>query len=213
LSKRAGFTPSAISWCFRDRLPIPRLSRLTQLPAPNGKAFITIETDKIGTAADPFAPVGTITITTNSTFSTFLTNAVVGDYVILPTNICAVEIINTQLTYVTLSTNFIGSVTNSLIITNSAGFTNAGTTLVVSQSQINYFTNHVFTVLQANCVPNGPALFGGIDRISFVRRDFDSLLGRFFQPITNNYVLKSITNNIWCRRAHSTNYNIPGLSL
>jgi Putative Ig domain len=174
----------------------PTLKQLTQLPAPNGKAFITIETDKIGTAADPFAPVGTITITTNSTFSTFLTNAVVGDYVILPTNICAVEIINTQLTYVTLSTNFIGSVTNSLIITNSAGFTNAGTTLVVSQSQINYFTNHVFTVLQANCVPNGPALFGGIDRISFVRRDFDSLLGRFFQPITNNYVLKSITNNI-----------------
>jgi len=174
----------------------PTLTQITQLPPPNGKAFITIETDKIGTASAPFAPVGTITITTNSTFSTFLTNAVVGDYVILPTNICAVQIINTQLTYVTLSTNFIGSVTNSLIITNTSGFTNAGTTLVVSQSQINYFTNHVFTVLQANCVPNGPALFGGVDRVSLVRRDFDSLLGRFFTPITNNYVLKSLTNNV-----------------
>jgi len=87
-------------------------------------------------------------------------------------------------------------ITSELVITNSAGFTNAGTTLIISQSQINYFTNHVFTVLQANCVVSGAALFGGVDRISFVRRDFDSLLGRFFTPITNNYVLKSLTNNV-----------------
>jgi hypothetical protein len=44
-------------------------------------------------------------------------------------------------------------------------------------------------------VASGAALFGGVDHISFVRRDFDSLLGRFFATITNNYSLNSLTNN------------------
>jgi hypothetical protein len=173
----------------------PVLTPLTQIPRPNGKVSITIETDTVGLVSSPFAPAGTVTVTTNSTFSTFLTNAVVGDFVILPTNLCSIDILSTQLTFVTKATNSLGSFTNSLNITSTSGFTNAGTTLVFSQSEITYFTNHAFVILPVNCVASGAALFEGIERVSFVRRDFDSLLGRFFQPITNSYVLNSITNS------------------
>jgi hypothetical protein len=173
----------------------PTLVPVTQLPLPNGRSFVTIETDTVGTIASPFGPVGAVTVTTNSTFTTFLTNSVVGDYVILPTNLCSVDILGTQLTFVTQTTNFLGSATNSLTITNTAGFTNAGTVLQISLSQINYFTNHAFVVLPVTCVASNLSIFQGIDNIRFVRRDFDSLLGRFFTPFTNFYSLNSITNS------------------
>src|SRR5581483_9638007 len=169
---------------------------LTQVNLVNGRAFITIETDEAGTVASPFGPVGSVTVTTNSTFSTFLTNALIGDFVILPTNLCAVDIIAPQLTWVTTATNFLGAATNSLTVTNTLGFTNAGTVLSISQSEITYFTNHAFVVLPVNCVASSAELFEGVDRIQFVRRDFDSLLGRYFAPITNRYTLNSITNNM-----------------
>ncbi len=173
----------------------PTLVPLTQVPPPTNTAIITIQTDLIGTTASPFGPAGSVTITTNSTFRTIVTNTVVGDFVILNTNLCSVDILGTQLTFVTSATNFLGSATNSLVITNTGGFTNAGTTLIISQSAINYFTNHAFLILPVTCVASNVALFQGIDRIRFVRRDFDSLLGRFFAPLTNTYTLNSITNS------------------
>jgi hypothetical protein len=169
----------------------------TQIPPATNHFFITIQTDKIGTSADPFGPAGSTTITTNTTFTTYVTNGVVaGDYFILPTNICAIQLLSRQLTFVTTATNFLGTVTNSINVTNSFGLTNAGATLFISQSAITYFTNHSYSALEANCVASGAALFGGVDQLSFVRRDFDSLLGRFFNPVTNNYALNTVTNSI-----------------
>jgi hypothetical protein len=173
----------------------PGLVPLIQLPPPNGQAIVTIETDTIGTSADPFGAAGAVTIRTNSTFSTFLTNAVTGDFAILPTNFCSVEVLATQLTWVTAATNFIGAATNSQVFTNALGLTNAGTTLFISQSRITYSTNKAFVVLPVSCVASNVALFQGMNGIRFVRRDFDSLLGRFFTAFTNNYTLNSITNN------------------
>lgn len=170
---------------------------LTQIPPGTNTTAITIERDTVGTSADPFGPAGSFVVTTNSTFTTFLTNAVVGNYVILPTNICAVEILAQQLSYVTTATNFLGSVTNNLIIgnTNNPAVTNANTPLVVNFSEITYSTNLAFVTLQANCVPSSAAFFQGVDHIRFVRRDYDSMLGRFYIPITNSYRLMSITNS------------------
>jgi hypothetical protein len=45
------------------------------------------------------------------------------------------------------------------------------------------------------CDTTNVSLNQGIEKVTFVRRDFDSLLGRFFHPITNEYVLNSITNS------------------
>jgi hypothetical protein len=174
----------------------PTLVPLTQVPLATNTAIITIERDTIGTAAQPFGPAGSITITTNSTFTTFFTNAVVGDVVILPTNLCSAEILGTQLTFVTKSTNSLGSFTNSLVVSNPSGSTNVGTVLQFNVSQINYFTNHAFLILPVTCVASNVALFQGIEHIRFVRRDFDSLVGRFFTPLTNSYRLNSVTNNM-----------------
>ena len=176
---------------------VPVLEPLTQLPPATNREIITIQRDTIGTGASPFGPAGTFNIITNTTFTTFVTNAVVGNYVILPTNICAVEILSTQLSYLTTSTNFLGSVTNNLVIgnTNNVGLTNGNTPLVINFSQINYSTNLAFVTLQANCVSASAAFFQGIEHIKLVRRDYDSMLGRFFIPITNSYTLMSITNN------------------
>jgi hypothetical protein len=168
---------------------------ITQLPLPNGQSIITIQTDTIGTVSAPWGVAGSTTINTNSTFNTFLTNSVVGDYVILPTNFCSVDILSHQLTFVTSATNLTFSITNSLVNTNVLGFTNAGTILQVNQSQITYYTNQVYVVLPVLCVASNISLFQGIDRVRFVRRDFDSLIGRAFTPFTNFYTLNSITNN------------------
>jgi hypothetical protein len=167
---------------------------LTQIPPATNTTLITIQRDTIGTTASPFGPAGSFITTTNTTFSTFLTNAVVGNYVILPTNICAVDILYQQLSYVTTATNFLGSATNSLVIgnTNIVGVT----PLVINFNEITYSTNLAFVALQATCVASNVALFQGIEQIRFVRRDFDSLIGRFFQPFTNQYILNSVTNNV-----------------
>src|SRR6185436_740541 len=39
------------------------------------------------------------------------------------------------------------------------------------------------------------ALRQGIEKVKFLRRDFDSLLNRFFYPVTNEYTLYAITNS------------------
>ncbi len=162
----------------------PTLVPITQLPPPNGQSIVTVETDTVGTSAEPFAPAGTVTVGTNSTFTTFLTNSVVGDYILLPTNWCSVDILSKQLTFVTQATNFLGSATNLLSITNSLGFTNAGSTLFINQTLITYYTNQAFVVLPVLCFSNNVSLLQGVDQIKFVRRDFDSLVGRFFTLFT-----------------------------
>lgn len=174
----------------------PMLVPLSQIPRANGLEYVTIEKDTIGSSPSPFGPAGSITISTNTTFTTYVTNALVGDYFILPTNLCGIDVLYGQLTNVTTSTNFLLSITNTLSLgnTNSAS-TNVTAPTVINYSEITYTTNHAFVVLEANCVPSGAALFGGVDHLTFVRRDFDSLLGRFFQTITNNYSLNSLTNN------------------
>jgi hypothetical protein len=44
-------------------------------------------------------------------------------------------------------------------------------------------------------VSNSVALREGIEKINFFRRDFDSLLGQTWSPITNIYTLTAVTNN------------------
>jgi hypothetical protein len=43
---------------------------------------------------------------------------------------------------------------------------------------------------------NSPGLYEGVEKVQFIRADFDSLLGQFFQPITNKYEMSLITNSL-----------------
>ena len=132
----------------------------------------------------PNAPAGYFT--TNVTWTTMLTNIVAGDFYIIPTNLCGVDFLSNQLTKV------IG-LTNSLIVTNTP--TNVfGGTYLLGRTYVSWWTNHNLVEVPVLCVSNSIALRQGIEKVSFIRRDFDSKLGQFWPPITNYYTLTSVTN-------------------
>ncbi len=167
---------------------------LTTPTTPNGLIAVTLETTIVGASNAPWAPVGTLNVLTNTFDVTYYSNAVVGDYVILPTNLCNFAIAAAQLTNVVSVTNVVFVATNLTAVTNASGGTNAGTLLAFSQTRIDYFTNHTFVIFPVNCESNTLALRQGIEKVAFVRRDYDSLLSRFFTPVTNFYIINTVTN-------------------
>ncbi len=129
------------------------------------------------------------TLCTNVSLQTVATNLLSGDFYILPTNSpCGVWIVRTQLIQVTAVTNQIVLATNLPGVTNVAG-------QQFEQSTITYFTNYIFVIHPVDCVTNSVALRQGMDTFRFFRANYDSLLGRFFQPITNFYSLIAVTNS------------------
>ena len=158
-------------------------------PAPTNQAWISIETTTVGTTNQPWTPVGTVTTFTNTTLQTYQTNGVVGDFFILPTNLCEIAILSSQLTNVQTFTNQIFAATNLFANTNVTG-----TLLGFTQNVITYFTNHAFVIYPISCLTSNVAAYQGVEKITFIRRDFDSLFGRFWNPITNEYVLNTVTN-------------------
>ena len=156
---------------------------LPDIVTHTGREWITVQTTSVTNS--PFAPVGS-PLTTNTFNVTYPTNAVAGEYAIMPTNGCGITILALQATTVTIETNVVASATNS-----PAGLTN---TQFFSQTVLDYFTNHVFLVNPILCLTNTIALRQGIGKVTFVHTEFDSLLGRFYSPITNNYTLTGVTN-------------------
>jgi hypothetical protein len=95
--------------------------------------------------------------------------------------------------------DIIGEGTNTLTYTNggSAGSNStAGGSISLSYTfyRYNYYTNHVFVARTLDCVADNPAIRQGNDGMHFVRRDFDSLTGLFWYPVTNEYSLNMLTN-------------------
>jgi hypothetical protein len=171
--------------------PAYQLVSNTQIPlVPAHTAtnrLMTIWTTNItSTACPPFTPYGSIC--TNISATTILTNGIFGDYYILPTNLCGVSIISTQLIAAITVTNV------TLVATNAPGTTNAANEFF-SQTPTYSFNQYIYAIRPVVCPSNSIALRQGIEQIQFERRDFDSLLNRFFYPITNEYTLISITNS------------------
>ncbi len=161
-------------------VPLPDIVFHTNL------TLFTIETTSV--TNKPFMPVGTPPFTNTTRFS-YLTNIVGGEFFILPTNACDISLIGLQATLVNINTNVVISATN----VPTTGFTND---LSFTQVVLEYFTNHVFTYWPVDCVTTNATLRQGINQLTFLRANYDSLVGRFFQPITNMYSLVSITNSI-----------------
>lgn len=145
-----------------------------------------LTTNVTTTACPPFTPYGTIC--SNVTYVTYTTNGVFGDYLLLPTNSCGISIVQTQLIQLVTITNATITATNAPTTTNAVNE-------LFSQTFLNTFTQYVFQVKTVECPENTVALRQGVNQISFERREFDSLLGRFFYPITNDYTSYIITNN------------------
>jgi len=131
-------------------------------------------------------------------FLTFVTNIVStvvttpftnGDFYILPAGQCGPDVIlnggNPALATLT-------SVTNVLPVVILA---NTGT---IPQffvfNEVTTFTNFTYLVNLVNCGTNTVAVRQGIEHLTFIRRDFDPLLGTTWDPITNFYHLTAVTN-------------------
>jgi len=161
------------------------LNVLTNTYATTGPVTYLI-TNVSATACPPFSPPGLVC--SNVTLTTQIENGVFGDYVFLPTNACGYSLIQTQLSQVVTITN------ETLVATNAPGTTNAANEFYSSTTLYSY-TQYVLQVRLVECPTDFVALRQGIERVRFERRDYDSLLNQFFYPVTNNYVLYSITNS------------------
>ena len=64
-----------------------------------------------------------------------------------------------------------------------------------ARTYVNWFTNHNLAYFQVLCVTNEPSLRRGIEKITFVKTAYDSLLGRFYAPQTNYFTMTTVTNS------------------
>lgn len=133
------------------------------------------------------APLGSPLVTNTSVQYITLTNVPTGDYYLIPPGTCGFNFVSPQpsgypIEQVTATTNIITQATNS------AGF-------FFSQSLVVFATNHIFVVNPCTFTAGASGLYQGIGRMQFVHADFDSLIGQFFQPITNTVSLVSVTNS------------------
>lgn len=150
--------------------------------------LVTVLTTNISFAACAVGSPYTGLPCTNISLASFWSNGIAGDYFILPSNLCSVALVSTQLIQ-----NI--SVTNATVVaTNAAGTTNA---FGESFSQTTYynFKQYAYVVKPVVCPQNSVGLRQGVENIKFEKRDYDSLLNRFFYPVTNTYTLTTITNN------------------
>ena len=120
-----------------------------------------------------------------------------GSFYVLPqvgtfgTNLCPPGILYTLQTNVIYNTNVITIATTNLQTTTS------NTLYSYSQSVITWYTNYTYVTYTVNCAQdaNATGLYRGIGKVQFVREDYDSLVGQFFQPVTNSYTMTAITNS------------------
>jgi len=149
-------------------------------------SLVTIVTTNIGPCPGGLTNV----LCTNITRVTLITNTPSGDFWIVPAAWnCGYTILSVPFTNVMATTNTI------LMATNAPGVADIGQQYSITL--ISYYTNHSLLVQPILCqmVPAGSSLREGIEKIRFVRADFDSLLSQSFKPITNTFATVQVTNS------------------
>lgn len=161
---------------------------------------VTLLAESVGTAPWGVPSTnGTLVLLTNTSAQTVQLPQVGGEYYVMPTNACGILILSNVLTTVITTTNLvIAPLTNQPSTTNTTG-TN-GTSVAYtnySLSHVYYYTNHQYAYVPVDCSGGTNVLLNarGVEKITFVRRDYDSLIGQFFAPATNSYVMGTVTNN------------------
>jgi hypothetical protein len=135
---------------------------------------------------------GLVGMITNIVTTNVIPAYVGGDFYIIPPTDCGFTILSTQLNTIVITTN-------TFAVTN-IDFPPVANPLPGEQyvqTVYTMYTNSTFLVQEATCstTPPQPALRQGIGRMEFIRANYDSLLGRFFQPITNTYTMVKVTNS------------------
>lgn len=142
----------------------------------------------VSSSAPVGSPYGTTSVTNSVTLN--LANRAAGDFFVLPpfyNGVCPMDIVSYP------------GIVNVLATTNlltSANTNTVGTNFSSSIYLISYFTNYQYVIYPVTCTQGTapPALRRGIGRVGFIRANYDSLLGQFFSPLTNDYSMVMITN-------------------
>jgi large repetitive protein len=154
----------------------------------NGSSVGTVYTVTVGPLSG--APAGSPFATNTSTSFISQPNVPTGDFYI-NTNACGTNLILSTLASIPVyTTNVIYSATNAL--------GESATKYIVTASTI-----HIYVAEAPICgnssgggtTTNAPGLYQGIGKVQFVKTSYDSLLGQFYQPITNNYPVNLIFNS------------------
>ena len=174
-----GFTDTVVmnySDTFANVIPIS-----PNHPTNTSAQLVTVQVTQGGVLGNP--------LVTNITYQPYTYAGLPsGDFYIL-TNTCGLTNYY-QLPY----TNVV--VTSNVLVTasNSAGY-------FYSQTLVTYVTNHAYWVAPFICagggaigVTNYTGLYEGMGKLQFVQANYDSLIGQYFLPITNNYTMFFVTN-------------------
>ena len=142
---------------------------------------VVVLTTNLAVLTNGFVGYVTNIVTTNITY-----NGVSGDFYVPSPSWCGYSVLRTQLQDVVYFTN-------TLSATNLAGGTN---NLGYAQFTITDYTNTILVVQPSLCSQAAPVtnLRRGVGRVQFIRANYDSLLGQFFQPLTNTYSMSVISN-------------------
>jgi hypothetical protein len=158
-------------------------------------SFASLQT--LSFSAPVGSPYGSPTATN---VSVKLYNQISGDFFVLApfyTNYCPLDILPFgSIPNVLATTNFLTGASTTNV--PAAGSTNtAGTTISNSVYLVTYFTNYSYVINPVTCSTTAGAtgLYQGIEKMQFVKSSYDSLLGQYFQPVTNNYTMVFVTNS------------------
>ncbi len=158
---------------------------------PTTKA--TLQTVTVGPLNGSAAGNGTLQTNITSKTVTF-TNLPSGDFYIV-TNDCGLDIVDVLLTHVIYSTNLITSTSSTNVTTTTTSTNNSAYSY--TQNLITSYTNYTFRTEPVTCsqIPDATGLYEGIEKIKFIYSSYDSDVGQFYQPITNNYTMVVVTNS------------------
>jgi hypothetical protein len=140
----------------------------------------------------PTAPAGTLPTLVTTVKPAFV-NGVFGDFFLVPTNLCGAQILSNLFTQVIATTNLPTQITTGGGTNGLAGGTNAA--VAFTPGSVTFFTNHALVYLPVSCPVNPEGTFAGVEKVRFIRRDYDSLINQFWDPVTNDYTLLELTNS------------------
>lgn len=160
-----------------------------------------VGTISLGLTNSPYAPAGTPPTVITTTRMTYV-NGSFGGFFLLPTNLCAVQILSNILTQVIYTTNLPvgGAVTTNLPVGAGGGVGGTNPAVVFTPGSISVFTNRTLVYLPITCPVDTVAERAGVEKITFVRRDYDWLLSQTWDPITNDYTLEERVNGVMSPR-------------
>lgn len=148
-----------------------------------------VGTVSLGLTNSPFSPAGTPPTIVTNTKMTFV-KGTFGGFFLLPTNSCQVQVLSNIFTQVIYTTN--------LPSTNGLGGGAAPTNAITfTPGSITVFTNATTVYLAITCPTNTVATRQGVEKITFIRRDYDSLINQFWSPVTNDYTLTELRGSTY----------------